>query len=86
MCPLADAPEPQLKKAFKTRNGEYAVRQLIHLEAATRLNPRQPNLGDSDIILDSAVDESGFALVTKFTAWTGDRRKQEANVFTAARL
>jgi hypothetical protein len=64
---------------------EMLVRRLLQLEAATRRNPRQPDFEGLDIILDSAVDDHGAAVVSAFSTWVADQQKNEAVSLKAAR-
>ena len=72
--------------AANSAAGELLSRRLLQIEAATRRNPRQPDFGGLDGILDVALDEGGSAILPRFTEWVGKQQQQsEAAVLKACR-
>jgi hypothetical protein len=65
---------------------ELLVRRMLQLEAATRRNPRAPDFEGLDVILDSAIDEHGCAVVPEFSGWVASLQKSEAATLKEARF
>ena len=65
---------------------EYSVRRLIHIEAAAKRNPRQPDFEGLDAILDASTDSSGAASATKFMDYVANIQKDQVMVYKAGRL
>ena len=64
---------------------ELLVRRLLQVGAATRKNPRAPNYDGLEIILDSALDEHGCAVVPKFSKWVAEQQKSDYKVLEGSR-
>ena len=66
-------------------SAELLVRRLRQLETATRRNPRQPDFDGLDMVLDTAVDDSGALVLPTFDAWVSAQQRAEATVLKAGR-
>ena len=66
-------------------SAELLVRRLLQLEAATRRNPRAPDFEGLDVVLDSAIDDHGCAVLPEFSKWVAGLQKDEYKNLEGAR-
>jgi len=65
---------------------ELVVRRIIQDEAAVARNPRHPDYGGLQLIMDSPISEQGHAQVAKFTEWMISQLRDQAGIFKQSRL
>ena len=64
---------------------EYLCRRVVQIESAVKRNPKRPDFEGLDSVLDSAVEESGAAVVADFTKRVGEKQAAEARILRAGR-
>ena len=72
--------------ATSLASAELVVRRLVQIELAVKKNPKTPDYGGLEGLLESAVDGSGAAVLPKLSQWLGEHQKNEAFVLKQMRL
>ena len=65
---------------------ELLVRRLIQDETAIARNPRHPDYGGLEVVMQSPLTDKGGAQTLKFQEWVTGRLRDQANIYKQSRL